>query len=457
MSGLRVSQKNMNLLTNTLQFRNLSDGILTLSNSGIVKKESMPNFQIVTVNNQTYLSNTNISGVLTCSTVNVLASINSFRAYIIILNSTTANILNELRASTLVMRNYNDISNALIECELIAPSTSIIILDVSSSSIITLDSSSASIILLDVSGVQMIHLDALNVYGTKIIDISAASIQYVDISYSSIHRNIDLLSSAVNILTTLHTFIENNLDIYSAYIYNLTNLNTTIKNYIDISAATILQLEVFNAIAEHQVDISSSSIKYLNISSALINYVDISSATIGNVDITNANIENNLDSSDVHVSTTNISMNLIAKNATIENVSATNANFPPQIFNSFLNGINVQLTPYSLVPTIPVTIPLTNPSSPGLYCILIDNNVPIPYSANGVLTDYTAKIPISAMGFFDGAHWSLGGETVKTFSTRIYPSQINPIGSFLNADLFSATISQVISGNILMIPICVGA
>jgi hypothetical protein len=78
MSGLRRSSGLTNLVADTLRFRDLSGGILTLSDRGVVRNDASPAFQNLMVSGQSQLHNTTVFGTLTANSVNALNSVTLF-------------------------------------------------------------------------------------------------------------------------------------------------------------------------------------------------------------------------------------------------------------------------------------------------------------------------------------------------------------------------------------------
>ena len=146
MSGLRASSGLTNLVADTLRLRDLSGGILTLSDRGVVRNDASPAFQNLTVSGQTQLHNTTVFGSLTANSVNALASITSPYAAIGILDVSSAAI-DSLNVSSATIDTV-DISSALIDQ-----------LDVSNATNQHADISSATIDLLNVSNATIRHAD----------------------------------------------------------------------------------------------------------------------------------------------------------------------------------------------------------------------------------------------------------------------------------------------------------
>ena len=108
MSGLRASSGLTNLVADTLRLRDLSGGLLTLSAKGVVRNDSSPALQNLTVSGQTQLHDTTVFGNLTANSVNVLTA-----ATIGHLGATSASI-NTADISSATMR-HADISSAVID------------------------------------------------------------------------------------------------------------------------------------------------------------------------------------------------------------------------------------------------------------------------------------------------------------------------------------------------------
>jgi len=77
MSSLRGSSRLTNLVADTIRFRDLSGGILTLSEKGVVRNDGAPAFQTLTVSGQVQLHDTTVFGTLTANAVHAVASITS--------------------------------------------------------------------------------------------------------------------------------------------------------------------------------------------------------------------------------------------------------------------------------------------------------------------------------------------------------------------------------------------
>ena len=108
MSSLRSSSGLTNLVADTLRFRDLSGGLLSLSDRGIVHNDLLPALQNLTVRGQTQLQNTTVNGTLTANSVNVLtsATVNNLVA--------TSASLNSLTVSSATV-NQLDVSSAVID------------------------------------------------------------------------------------------------------------------------------------------------------------------------------------------------------------------------------------------------------------------------------------------------------------------------------------------------------
>jgi hypothetical protein len=109
MSGVRRSSGLTNLVADTLRFRDLSGGLLTLSDRGVVRNDSSPALQTLTVNGKSHLHDTTDSGTLTTNSVNVLASatighMDASSASLNSLNVTSATV-NQINVSSAVI-NY---------------------------------------------------------------------------------------------------------------------------------------------------------------------------------------------------------------------------------------------------------------------------------------------------------------------------------------------------------------
>ena len=168
MSGLRRSSGLTNLVADTLRLRDLSGGILTLSDRGVVRNDASPAFQNLTVSGQSQLHDTTVFGSLTANSVNALASITSPYAAIGILDVSSASI-DSLNVSSATVGSL-DVSSATIGS-----------LDISSATINSLNVSSAAIGSLDVSSAT---IDSLNVSSASIdqLDVSSATVKHADIS-----------------------------------------------------------------------------------------------------------------------------------------------------------------------------------------------------------------------------------------------------------------------------------
>ena len=445
MSGLRHSSGLTNLVADTLRFRDLSGGLLTLSEKGVVRNDSSPALQNLTVSGQSYLSNTTVFGTLRANSVNALISITSPYAAISRLDVSSASIdslhvssafIGFLDASNAQI-SFLDVSSAVIG-GLDASAAYIEYLDVSNAHIGVLDASSASIRYLDASSAQIGTLDA---YSASIgfLDVSSAQIGTLDASSASI-RYLDASSAQIGIL-----------DASSASIGFLDVSNVTVRNNLDALSAFISTLDISNAIVRNHLDASSAFIGYLDVSNADIYQCNISSAAIAYMDASNAMIEGTLTVGNLDVSNINVDLDLTAKNASIENLTATKTNFPPNIFNHTINGISTQLTPYTLNGSGLITKTLANPPNPGLFCIMIDVN--------------NATLPISVMAFFNGNRWSYGGFNQYRELYSSGPKQglekiamlIFPEGSGYNLGILivSDENTESITGNIAMIPIFV--
>ena len=113
MSGLRRSSGLTNVVADTLRLRDLSGGILTLSDRGVVRNDASPALRNLTVSDQTQLHNTTVSGSLTANSVSALASLRSPSAAIGHVDASSATI-DSLNVSSATI-NHADISSAVID------------------------------------------------------------------------------------------------------------------------------------------------------------------------------------------------------------------------------------------------------------------------------------------------------------------------------------------------------
>ena len=187
MSGLRRSSGLTNLVADTLRFRDLSGGFLTLSDRGVVRNDSSPALQNLTVSGQTFLFNTTVSGTLTANSVNALVSVQSPYAAIGHLDASSASI------------DSIDFSSAVIGH-----------LDASSAYIGHLDASSAFIGHLDASSAFIGHLDASSAF-IGVLDISAAYIEYLDVS-AAVIGSLDASSAFIGVLDVLNANVNDQLN-----------------------------------------------------------------------------------------------------------------------------------------------------------------------------------------------------------------------------------------------------
>jgi hypothetical protein len=128
MSGLRRSGGLTNLVADTLRFRDLSGGLLTLSDRGVMRNDASPALRNLTVSGQTQLQNTTVFGTLTANSVNALATVRSPYAAIGTLDVSSAAIDSiqitnaDISSATIDLLNVSnatiqhaDISSAVID------------------------------------------------------------------------------------------------------------------------------------------------------------------------------------------------------------------------------------------------------------------------------------------------------------------------------------------------------
>ena len=128
MSGLRRSSGLTNVVADTLRLRDLSGGILTLSDRGVVRNDASPDFQSLFVRGYTQLQNTTVMGTLTANSVSALASMQSPVAEIgsLFASSATINSIQvtnaDISSATIDLLNVSnakvhhaDISSAVID------------------------------------------------------------------------------------------------------------------------------------------------------------------------------------------------------------------------------------------------------------------------------------------------------------------------------------------------------
>jgi microcystin-dependent protein len=269
MPSLRPSGGLTNLVADTLRLRDLSGGLLTLSDRGVIRNDASPALRNLTVSGSTMLHTTTVFSTLTANSVDALVSIKSPAAYFTSIDVSNATVTHLNVAFTSISRL--DASSAFID-----------LLDVSSATVKRMDVSSAFISLLDISSATVKRMDASSAF-ISLLDVSSATVKRMDVS--------------------------------SAFI-----------SLLDVSSATIKRMDASSAVIS-LLDVSSATVKRMDASSAFITDLDVSTASIYSLDASSASVSGRISARDILIGQNTVlsdpTANFVFINAGAEQTVAT--------------------------------------------------------------------------------------------------------------------------------------